>query len=77
MVYLVFYPTVCIYIGLYQPANDDWVWHETGKVSDFLDFHPGEPNGAGSEDCVTMYRGLSYGWADYSCFGSCSMICEF
>ena len=71
------YPTVCIYIGLYQRTNEDWVWHETGKVADFVDFYPGEPNDMNTEDCVVMYRDLSYGWADYSCFGSCSMICEF
>merc|ERR1719427_2434639 len=59
--------SVYCWIGLNDiDADEEWRW-EDGSIVDYFAWASGEPNGAGSEFCVLMYRWYGGRWIDVSC----------
>eukprot|EP01083_Nonionella_stella_P242140 844889_1 len=78
-----------VWIGLYDiKSYNIWTWSDgtpfgygndtSGGVAPWGIQSSPQPNGNGTEDCVTMYRsdsGLAYGWHDHNCTAEFPFIC--
>merc|ERR1719403_323168 len=51
-----------------------WVW--VGRKTSYANWHKGEPNNLGNEDCGSMIRNWNGQWNDYSCNNKYASICE-
>ena len=52
-----------------------WISGPTSKL--FTNWHPGEPNNSGDEDCAVMYPSrYSFKWNDAGCSTVYNFICE-
>jgi len=47
-------------------SEGDWSWN-SGQQFSFTNWHEGEPNNAGQEDCVSMSSQEGYMWEDLDC----------
>ena len=62
-------------------AEDTFVWSD-GNAVNFTNWHNGEPNDAGGEDCTAVVYGflggkMWYGhWNDYPCLMKLKAICK-
>ncbi len=61
-------------------VEDDWRWPDGSLVSNYTNWHSGEPNnsaGAGTqEDCIHLNRFADYTWNDNDCDYASYYICE-
>jgi len=51
-----------------------WVW--VGRKTSYANWHKGEPNNLGNEDCGSMIRNWNGQWNDYSCNNQYASVCE-
>ncbi|CAG0898017.1 unnamed protein product [Cyprideis torosa] len=52
-------------------------WASTGQMIDASDWLPGQPNGSGSGDAISLYCGSNWQWMDLSKPSSVALqICE-
>ncbi|XP_078616211.1 perlucin-like protein [Branchiostoma floridae x Branchiostoma japonicum] len=53
-----------------------WVWEDGTPLVDWNNWHPGERNDSGTEDCVEWSAGHSFKWNDQSCTDILYYVCE-
>ena len=63
--------------GLNDQANEgSFVW-SSGQYSGYTNWHSGEPNNVGNEDCMQIFRfGWDYTWNDEPCGSAFKYVCE-
>ena len=55
-----------------------WRWTSSGRVANFTNWHPGQPDNAGSvEDCA-YFAGVGWNneWDDHTCSSNFTPLCE-
>jgi len=40
------------------------------------DWHPGQPNHDGEEDCAVYAKYFNYEWGDFGCSAQCGAVCK-
>ncbi|XP_071790939.1 alpha-N-acetylgalactosamine-specific lectin-like [Asterias amurensis] len=69
-----------VWIGLSDRSNEGTFSWSDGTAFDYEEWHPREPNNAGSngEDCVEIWHNLTYGpgWNDRTCSSLYSHVCK-
>ena len=63
------------YVYYYQGNEGNWQWTDKSEFK-FTAWHPGEPNGGNSEDCMITNWFQSRLWEDIACYNSYRFICE-
>ncbi|MBM4392408.1 MAG: hypothetical protein FJ090_14905, partial [Deltaproteobacteria bacterium] len=69
------------YVGKWWTGYSDaategtWVW-ANGETATYTNWHSGEPNNVGNEDCMQLGRFGSYTWNDEPCTSPFRYICE-
>lgn len=53
-----------------------WQWYDTDTPVSFTNWHPGQLDDAGGEDCAVFSFRLNYDWADVDCTKLFEAICE-
>ncbi|CAC5368655.1 unnamed protein product [Mytilus coruscus] len=66
------------WIGAHDTVQEsNFIWESENTSFTFTDWHPDNPNDAGSgEDCASMRKLGDYNWNDASCSLLYSYICE-
>ncbi len=70
------YSTAKWWIGFNDISTEgSWVW-ASGESASYTNWHSGEPNNAGNEDCAQFNRFSDETWNDEPCSSSFRFICE-
>lgn len=54
-------------------SEGTWIWEYSKKPLNLTFWRPGEPNDAGSEDCLATNTGV---WNDIPCTAEKEFVCE-
>ncbi|XP_052078292.1 CD209 antigen-like protein C [Mytilus californianus] len=59
--------------GTDMDSEGNWIWNDSKKTLNLTFWRPGEPNDAGSEDCLATHTGV---WNDIPCTAEKQFVCE-
>ncbi|XP_069121155.1 perlucin-like protein isoform X2 [Argopecten irradians] len=67
----------CFYIGATDlELEGHWLWVHTDDPVQYTDWGQGEPNAVTRENCVCLWDGVQFGWADVLCTLDYNFICK-
>jgi len=68
-----------VYLGVTAPASREKLFEYSLRLSEhsgFTNFHTGEPNNLGGEDCVVAESAFDFAWEDVQCTETHHVLCK-